>query len=505
MDRFSGNELHGIFTVASSLLYKHEDYINSINYFPVPDKDTGSNLCKTFSSIYKVKKTNSFYNTLKSIASNIVMNARGNSGVIMCEYVLGMSNNAPQKDFIELNELSPLFLGGYNKANSLFETPKKGTIISAMKYVTFLFDFIIKSGVKTYEKLFKTIYYELFDHIEKDASYYTMTKNKKLKTIDSGAYGYLIFIKSFYEYYENPDIFNILSFQAKNASNFELDIDKKDYIKYETNYAIVCDSNCDLPSHILETNPIYILPSIITINGKEFYDKLDLSIEELYYQIKINNFDFNSSAPSIKSVISLFKFLSKNYDKIYVFSVSQKLSSTYNNLLNSIKTLDSKKFELFDTFTNSAASGLIIENFINNNLNINKSLDTNIFVILSTFKYASKSGRVPKVLGRPLMFLKVKPVMTISEGKGGVFSFSFTKKVIIKKIIRKIEEDKKTNDILSWAIVYTTKDKKFEYIKNKFTTVFGKNPNFICPTSQNIAMYSGPGSVAVAYTKRRKK
>ena len=78
---------------------KRRDYINSINVFPVPDSDTGTNLAFTLASVRKAieqRPRRSLPELLELIAEAAIDGARGNSGAIMAQYFQGLSEIQPR-------------------------------------------------------------------------------------------------------------------------------------------------------------------------------------------------------------------------------------------------------------------------------------------------------------------------------------------------------------------------------------------------------------------------
>ena len=81
-----------------------QDYLNSINVFPVPDGDTGTNLMFTLKPIIQIdekKINNNIEKTLLLISDNALNSARGNSGTIIAQYLIGFADGA--KDHQSIN------------------------------------------------------------------------------------------------------------------------------------------------------------------------------------------------------------------------------------------------------------------------------------------------------------------------------------------------------------------------------------------------------------------
>ncbi len=90
-----GSMLKKAFVGAGNLLEKSKEEVNSLNVFPVPDGDTGTNMSLTLrSAVNQVSKTeDERISAIALAASNgSLMGARGHSGVILSQLLRGFSN-----------------------------------------------------------------------------------------------------------------------------------------------------------------------------------------------------------------------------------------------------------------------------------------------------------------------------------------------------------------------------------------------------------------------------
>ena len=58
---------------------------------------------------------------------------------------------------------------------------------------------------------------------------------------------------------------------------------------------------CDLPNEYFEKYNIEVVPLLINIEGKEYKDKIDISLDELYNELKSGK-DIKTSQPNIQDV-----------------------------------------------------------------------------------------------------------------------------------------------------------------------------------------------------------
>ena len=88
MREIDANKLQQMIIGAYDLLNENREMVNSLNVFPVPDGDTGTNMTMTMKSgVDKVNQLNSdsCYDIAKALSQGTLMGARGNSGVILSQ------------------------------------------------------------------------------------------------------------------------------------------------------------------------------------------------------------------------------------------------------------------------------------------------------------------------------------------------------------------------------------------------------------------------------------
>lgn len=111
------------------------DLINRMNVFPVPDGDTGSNLCFTLLSVRDslcATRDKHVGNLLRGVASASVDGARGNSGAILAQYLHGLSESLIDASRLDLSSLAEAANLGAVQARQAIAQPVEGTMLSVM-------------------------------------------------------------------------------------------------------------------------------------------------------------------------------------------------------------------------------------------------------------------------------------------------------------------------------------------------------------------------------------
>ncbi|WP_025728064.1 DAK2 domain-containing protein [Atopobacter phocae] len=132
----SVTELKDMIQLGAERLNEQAEYVNSLNVFPVPDGDTGTNMSLSFSSgTERVFSSNSetISEVVKDLAKGLLMGARGNSGVILSQIFRGFSQSLEHAEVLNASELARAFQGGVDTAYKAVMKPVEGTILTVAR------------------------------------------------------------------------------------------------------------------------------------------------------------------------------------------------------------------------------------------------------------------------------------------------------------------------------------------------------------------------------------
>ena len=123
---------------AASFLDKNKEEVNSLNVFPVPDGDTGTNMSLTVNSAIK-HGLNLDENNVSKIASatsyGSLMGARGNSGVILSQLFRGFANGLDEKEEVDTKTLANALKQAADTAYKAVMKPTEGTILTVAREI----------------------------------------------------------------------------------------------------------------------------------------------------------------------------------------------------------------------------------------------------------------------------------------------------------------------------------------------------------------------------------
>ncbi|MCD8300944.1 MAG: DAK2 domain-containing protein [Clostridiales bacterium] len=125
-----------MFCAGAASLDAKKEWINSLNVFPVPDGDTGINMCMTiFSAVDEMKKTGArdMKAVSRAISSGSLRGARGNSGVILSQLIRGFARLIANYDVIDKLVLCEAMQKACDTAYKAVMKPKEGTILTVAR------------------------------------------------------------------------------------------------------------------------------------------------------------------------------------------------------------------------------------------------------------------------------------------------------------------------------------------------------------------------------------
>jgi DAK2 domain fusion protein YloV len=134
--KITAAEFREMVAVSSDRLNNNADFINSLNVFPVPDGDTGTNMSLSFASgaKYVAESTADDVGTLAAaLAKGLLMGARGNSGVILSQIFRGFHKSTEKKVELTPADLAAALSSGVESAYKAVMKPTEGTILTVAR------------------------------------------------------------------------------------------------------------------------------------------------------------------------------------------------------------------------------------------------------------------------------------------------------------------------------------------------------------------------------------
>lgn len=136
MKSINGEAFRRMLVCAANRLEANKGLVDSMNVFPVPDGDTGTNMSHTFTSAIKevmACESSRVGEIAEALSKGALRGARGNSGVILSQLLRGMAKSLKEEQDIDRLELASAIVSGVDKAFKAVMKPKEGTILTVAR------------------------------------------------------------------------------------------------------------------------------------------------------------------------------------------------------------------------------------------------------------------------------------------------------------------------------------------------------------------------------------
>ena len=219
LKKLNGEQFKELLTSGALNLKANYEEVDSLNVFPVPDGDTGTNMLRTISG--GVTALNGFEvkdlgETGKAVSKGMLMSARGNSGVILSQIFRGICKGFEGKKEVDALQLAAAYKVGVKQAYGAVVTPVEGTILTVFREAT---EVAAKKITKD-----STIneFFEL--HLKQATQTLKKTKEilpvlKEAGVIDSGGAGYVYIVKGMVKFLDGEKIEAELTKEEKSTES----------------------------------------------------------------------------------------------------------------------------------------------------------------------------------------------------------------------------------------------------------------------------------------------
>ncbi len=209
-----------------------KEEIDSLNVFPVPDGDTGTNMSMTVENGLKevmAVDCDSIGEMAKIFSKGLLMGARGNSGVITSQIFRGLAISLEGKKEASPKEIAEGFENGARVAYKAIMKPVEGTILTVIKegawYANHDFEKNSEIDIKEYFTNFYNYAKKSLDHTPE-----LLPILKEVGVVDSGGAGLVRIIEGFKAYFDGAPVeFKSENSTVKNAALPQAEIENDEF------------------------------------------------------------------------------------------------------------------------------------------------------------------------------------------------------------------------------------------------------------------------------------
>ena len=284
--------------------------------------------------------------------------------------------------------------------------------------------------------------------------------------------------------------------------------------------AVVTDSNSGITQEQAQELGVYVLPMPFTIDGKEYFEGINLTQRDFYEYLK-KGAEIATSQPSPQSVLELWDNLLTEYEEIIHIPMSSGLSGScatahalaadYDgrvHVINNQRISVTQRQSALDavSMAEQGYSADAIETKL-----MEEALQSSIYIMVDTLKYLKKGGRITPAAAALGEILRLKPVLQIQGEKLDAFAkarnLSNAKGLMLNALQKDLEErfggvcgmDEPKN--MHLCIAHTENETEAFVLKQEMQQRFPGYDIHIDPLSLSVSCHIGPGALAVACSR----
>ncbi|CZQ84228.1 DAK2 domain-containing protein [Trichococcus collinsii] len=195
ISKLDSENLYYSFVSGAQEVIKNKNSLNEINVFPVADGDTGSNLSSTMHAIIlDARISGSVKETMNSIADAALTGARGNSGIIIAQYINGIFLSLMDEETITIPSFAETVKKAVPYAYQAISDPVEGTIITVIReWADAVYSH--KDLSANFSELFSKSMITANNSLEATTSRLKVLQDSRV--VDSGAKGFVYFLQGF--------------------------------------------------------------------------------------------------------------------------------------------------------------------------------------------------------------------------------------------------------------------------------------------------------------------
>ena len=215
----------------AKVLENNKKFVDSLNVFPVPDGDTGTNMSLTFNSAVKEINScpdNSFAAVSNALSKGALRGARGNSGVILSQILKGIATEVAKcEGELTTKQLAKALNEGAQVAYKAVTVPKEGTILTVIRIIG---ETAVKAAKKVsdFEQFFEIILADGEAILQQTPEMLPVLK--KANVVDAGGRGLMVIFTGMQKMLLGEDIDISVEEFAPAAANIQASSDSNDFV-----------------------------------------------------------------------------------------------------------------------------------------------------------------------------------------------------------------------------------------------------------------------------------
>ncbi len=270
---------------------------------------------------------------------------------------------------------------------------------------------------------------------------------------------------------------------------------------------IVTDTTSDIPTSVLGTLPITVIPLYITLNGKSYRDSVDLTRKEFYEALPTAQPHPTTAAPSPAQYEQVYdQLVDQGATTIFSIHISKSLSAVYQSAELAAEQyqrvpvipIDSGNLTMAEGFivikaAQAAAEGKSVEEI--QAVIDDAILRAHAYAKLDTIDYLLRGGRMSAIQYNVVSLLGIKPILKMNN-HGSRMEIARTKRKAFDKVVNIAMEKFPRSEL--FGITHANAPEQVNTLIQKLNETYPDMPTpLVSGVTPSLGAHVGPGAVCV--------
>ena len=283
---------------------------------------------------------------------------------------------------------------------------------------------------------------------------------------------------------------------------------------HRSQLAIVVDSSCCLPSHLLEETGVIVVPHQLIADGQVYRDGIDLNTSDFYLMQSRNGSVITTSGPNPQAFLEAFRSAAQSSQSILCITLSPHFSPvTYDSarigarlaleerpdldihVLDSRAVAGSQGFVALEAHR-ASQEGMSLPETVSRIEKLVPRL--HLLAYLDTLKYLGRSGKITKAKAWAGTLLGFKPLVELSQGEATLIARPRSSPKAMERLLNIVSE-RTAGSASHVNIMHANALERAHLLREQALQSMNCREIFISEFTPVMGAHTGPGLIGIAY------
>ena len=273
---------------------------------------------------------------------------------------------------------------------------------------------------------------------------------------------------------------------------------------------VATDSSANLPDSLVEELDIRVVPICLNIGDRTYRDGVDLTPTEFYRLLRTSTEVPKTSSPSVADFLQVYTKAIEDGNEVVAIHITPKLSSIYRTAVMTSQMIDdAAKIRIVDSGCSTMAQGFVVleaaraaaagadlEGVVARAEEMTQKV--RFLAVLETLDYLYRGGRIGNAAHLVGTTLRIKPMVTVRQGKVELVAVLRTKSQAFRRMIQEIEREAQGRPVHA-GVFHSDALEEAETLQHQVAEHVECVELFVTEFTPVMGAHAGPGLVGVAY------